>query len=131
MSATPRRASTRDRHGRDRYRASLVSERVARKTGMSQFEQIVSSTCDYMRAEWPTELKGLNWVVADAPALEQGATEVPRYAVNPATMTIAIYRVPIIRLTHNRRTDFMDERMHIEQFVFSAVAELLGREPWN
>lgn len=98
---------------------------------MSDFEQIVSSTCDYLRGEWPTELRGLNWVVADAPEISADATEVPRYAVDSATMTVTIYRVPIIRLTHNRRTDFMDERMHIEQFVFSAVAELLGREPWN
>ncbi len=131
MSATPRRAATRDRHGRERFRAALVSERVARKTGMSDFEQIVSSTCHYLRGEWPVELRGLNWVVADAPELSADATEVPRYAVDSATMTVTIYRVPIIRLTHNRRTDFMDERMHIEQFVFSAVAELLGREPWH
>jgi hypothetical protein len=131
VNPKPRRATTRDRHGRERFRASLVSERVASKTGMTQFEQIVSSTCDYLRGEWPTELKGLNWVVADAPALAEGETEVARYSVNPQTMTITIYRVPIIRLTHNRRTDFLDERMHIEQFVFSAVAELLGREPWH
>ena len=131
MSQTPRRAATRDRHGRERFRAALISEKVARKTDMSDFEQIVSSTCDYLRGEWPTELRGLNWVVADAPELTPDATEVPRYAVDSATMTVTIYRVPIIRLTHNRRTDFLDERMHIEQFVFSAVAELLGREPWH
>ena len=47
------------------------------------------------------------------------------------TQTITIYRVPVIRLTHNRRTDYLDERHHIEQFVFMAAAKLLGREPWD
>jgi hypothetical protein len=32
-------------------------------------------------------------------------------------------------LTHHRRTDRMDERFHIEQFVFQATAELVGKDP--
>jgi hypothetical protein len=32
-------------------------------------------------------------------------------------------------MTHHRRTDRMDERFHIEQFVFQAAAELVGKNP--
>jgi hypothetical protein len=104
----------RDRHGRDRYRAPLVGERIARNSGFTEFEQVV-----------------LNWRVADAPTLEDSDIEVPRFSADEATQTITIYRVPVIRLTHNRRTDYLDERHHIEQFVFMAAAKLLGREPWD
>jgi menaquinone-dependent protoporphyrinogen IX oxidase len=98
---------------------------------MTEFEQVVSTACEYLRREWPTELKHLNWQVQDAPELVAGATEVARYSINPETMTVIIYRLPLLRLTHNRRTDYIDERIHIEQEVFSAVAELMGREPWH
>jgi hypothetical protein len=121
----------RDRHGRDRYRAPLVGERTARNSGFTEFEQVVAVTCDWLRAQHPVELAQLSWRVADAPTLEDADIEVPRFSVDEATQTITIYRVPVIRLTHNRRTDFLDERHHIEQFVFMAAAKLLGREPWD
>jgi len=91
---------------------------------MTFFEQIVSSTCDYMRSTWPNELKDLQWVIEDDAPLEDG--EVKRYATDRETMTITIYRRPIERLTHNHRTDAHDERMHIEHFVFHAVEDLMN-----
>ena len=131
MSKTPQPSTRRDRHGRSTYRAPLVSERTAKRSGMSEFEQVVSTACEYLRREWPEELKNLNWQVQDAPEVVIGESSVPRYAVNAETMTVTIYRIPLIRLTHNRRTDYIDERIHVEQEVFSAVGELLGREPWH
>ena len=32
---------------------------------------------------------------------------------------------------HSRRPDALDERMHIEQYVFTAVGELIGKDPWE
>lgn len=118
------RGTFRNRRGKDRYRAPLVSERVQRATGMTYFEQIVASTCDYMRSTWPKELKELRWVVEDDAPLV--GDEVKRYSVNRENMTITMYRRPIERLTHNHRTDSHDERMHIEHFVFHAVEELMN-----
>ncbi len=92
---------------------------------------MVAVTCDWLRAQHPVELAKLNWAVADAPTLEDSDLEVPRFSADETTQTITIYRVPVIRLTHNRRTDYLDERHHIEQFVFMAAAKLLGREPWD
>ena len=131
MNQTPKPRVSRDRHGRSTYQAPLVSERVAQRSGMTEFEQVVSTACEYLRREWPVELKHLNWQVQEVPQLEAGATTVPRYSIDAKTMTVTVYRVPLLRLTHNRRTDYVDERMHIEQEVFSAVAELMGHEPWR
>jgi hypothetical protein len=131
MNSERNQPKARDRHGRDRYRAPLVGEKVARSSGFSEFEQVVAITCDWLRTQHPVELARLNWVVAESAELDENASEVPRFSVDAATQTIKIYRIPIIRLTHNRRTDFLDERHHIEQYVFMAAAELLGREPWE
>lgn len=117
------RGTFRNRRGKDRYRAPLVSERLVRATGITFFEQIVASTCDYMRGTWPKELKDLKWFVEDDGPI--GDDGVQRYSVNKENMTITIYRRPIERLTHNHRTDSHDERMHIEHFVFHAIEELM------
>lgn len=131
MSSKSVPGAKRDRHGRSNYRAPLVSERVARSSGMNEFEQIVSTACEYLRREWPNELKNLNWRVQDEPVVTASSEGVPRYSIDEASMTVTIYRTPLLRLTHNRRTDYLDERIHIEHEVFAAVGELMGREPWN
>jgi len=82
-----------------------------------------------LKAAWPEELQNLDYRVADSPVALDRQTEVPRYRVNKAAFRITIYRIPIERLSHHKRTDRLDERFHIEQFVFQAAAELIGREP--
>jgi len=119
----------RNRHGKDRYTAPLVSERTQRRSQLSRFEQIVATTVDFCRTQWPTEMQGVRWVVEKSPIFD--GTEVPRFAVDKETKTIIIYRVVIERLTHARRTDPFDERIHIEHYVFDAIAELLGRDPFD
>ncbi len=71
----------------------------------------------------------LTWQVSDAPLGNGAGNEVARFSVNPEKFRITLYRIPIERLTHHRRTDRLDERFHIEQFVFQATAELLGKDP--
>ena len=67
----------------------------------------------------------------DAPNIGQDARSVRRWAVKREEMTIVIYRLPIERLGHHRRTDALHERMHIEEFVFIAVGNLIGKDPWE
>jgi hypothetical protein len=104
-----------------------MSERTAKATGMSAFEQVVASTCDYLRSQWPTELANLKWFIEDIPPGE--VDEVRRFSVDEKLMTITIYRVPLQRLSSDRRMDEIEERMHIEHNVFHAVGVLLGHEP--
>lgn len=124
------RGQSRDRHGRG-IRQSLMSNlfRSGRRSG--GFEQIVAGTCEYLKNAWPEELDQLKWQVLDAPTINAESKGVRRWAVKPESMTIIIYRVPIERLGHHKRTDALHERMHIEEFVFAAVGQLLGKDPWD
>jgi hypothetical protein len=42
-----------------------------------------------------------------------------------------LYRLPIERLSHLHVDDESHQRLYIESCVFRAVAELLGRDPWD
>ena len=125
------RGASRDRHGRG-IRRPLLSDLFAfGQTRGSRFEQIVSGTCDYLKAVWPNDLSELNWQIFDAPSIKGDAQAVRRWAVKRESMTVVIYRVPIERLGHHRRADSLHERMHIEEYVFAAVGELLGKDPFD
>jgi hypothetical protein len=117
----------RERHGRT-ARGSLLSHLEAGRS-LSFFETVVSQTVDFLRTAWPEELSKLDYRLKDAPDGSDPKSEVARYSVNQKTFRITIYRLPIERMTHHRRTDRMDERFHIEQFVFQAAAELIGKNP--
>lgn len=91
----------------------------------------MAGTCDYLKAAWPDELANLKWRIVDAPALKESSPEVARWSVNAMAFEITIYRLPIERMGHSRRPDALEERMHIEQFVFAAVGELIGKDPWQ
>ena len=115
------------RHGRQLRNYVLAS--LGRRP-YGSFADVVAETCDFLREEWPDELSKLRWQILDAPA---GVVDgkVPRWRADPQEMRITIYRIPIQRQTHTRRPDYLDERFHTEQFVFLAVGELLGRDPWE
>ena len=129
MNEKPRNLH-RDRHGRGvRQVGSFGATRALSRS--NSFEQIVSGTCEYLRNAWPEELAELKWQVMDAPSIAKDAQDVRRWAIKRSEMTIVIYRIPIERLGHHRRTDWLHERMHIEEFVFAAVGELVGKDPWD
>ena len=125
------RGISRNRHGRSIRRPVFGSFIRNQLSQPGSLEQVVSATCDYLRASWPDELELLNWRVADAPLLGPDDNQVRRWSVRKNTMTIVIFRIPIERLGHHRRTDALHERMHIEEYVFAAVGELLGKDPWE
>jgi hypothetical protein len=117
----------RERHGRP-PRGSLLSH-LGLRSPLGFFETVVAQTVEFLRSAWPEELESLTWQVSDAPPISRQGDEVPRFAVNREKFRITLFRIPIERLTHHRRTDKMDERFHIEQYVFQATAELLGKDP--
>lgn len=94
------------------------------------FADVVADTCEFLREEWPDELRNLRWRILDAPT-DVVDGKLPRWHADARNFRITIYRIPIQRQTHVRRPDAMDERFHTEQFVFYAVGELLGRDPWD
>lgn len=62
------------------------------------------------------------------PMIGKDATEVKRFSINPQSMRIIFYRIPIQRL---KNSGGRDERTRIEQIVLDAVAELLDKDPWE
>lgn len=123
------RGSYRDRHGRP-LRREIVAPGF-NENRLASFGQIVSGTCDYLKAAWPEDLAQLRWRIIDAPAIKDSSEAVARWKADKDRFEITIYRLPIERLGHPRRPDALDERMHIEQYVFAAVGELLDRDPWS
>ena len=115
----------RDRHGRG-IRRPLPS-RLGRAGGRSSFfSNVVEETCEFLRITFD-ELEQLRWRVEDVPPLRDGEG-LRRFSTNRSTMTITLYRIPIERLGKRR---IPDPRVHIEQAVLSAAAELIDKDPWE
>ncbi|WP_347232347.1 metallopeptidase family protein [Cryobacterium sp. TMT2-42-4] len=101
------------------------------QTRIDTFDTIVASTVDYLRSVWPEQLGDVRFVVAAGPASVLPGVGVERWAVNAAERRVVFYRLPIQRLTRLHRNDDLHRRMVIESCVFRAIAELLGKDPWD
>lgn len=95
------------------------------------FEQTVSSTAEYLKEIWPEELAGVGFEIAGLPAQLGESPSVDRWRVLPEQRTVIVYRLPIERLSRLHRYDEFHKRMMVESCVFRAVAELLGKDPWD
>jgi hypothetical protein len=73
----------------------------------------------------------VHFEVAATPIGNSGSDGVDRWRVDHGRRRIVFYRVPIQRLTKLHRNDDIHRRMYIEGCVFRAVAELLGKDPWD
>ena len=95
-----------------------------------EFAHVVAATVSYLKGQWPQDLKTLRVDVVGMPH-DMQSTKVPRFSLNRQARTIRIYRHPIERLTKLHKQDRWHKRVIIESVVFSAVAELLGTDPWQ
>lgn len=95
------------------------------------FERCVLEAADYLRGMWPEELAGVSVHIAATPAGDPVAEGVDRWRVDRRARRVILYRVPIERLAHLHKDDAWHRRSLIESCVFRAVAELLGRDPWD
>jgi hypothetical protein len=91
----------------------------------------VASTAEYLKDLWPEELADVTFEVATLPATVVGTLGVDRWRVAPAERRVTLFRLPIERLSRLHRYDELHKRMMIESCVFRAVAELLGKDPWD
>ena len=73
----------------------------------------------------------VSFEVAGLPMRLSATGAVDRWRVLPRERRVILYRVPIERLAHLHRNDEIHRRMVIESCVFRAVAELLGKDPWD
>ena len=125
------RGSARDRHGRG-IRAAVTGPHLPLLWSRADiFDSSVASTAEYLKDVWPAELANVSFEVAGLPAELGNSSGVDRWRVFPAEHRIVLYRLPIERLSRLHKYDAMHRRMMIESCVFRAVAELLGKDPWD
>jgi hypothetical protein len=94
------------------------------------FEMTVASTAEYLKDVWPAELASVTFEVAGLPS-ELGGTGLDRWRVFADERRVVLYRLPIERLSRLHKYDEPHRRMMVESCVFRAVAELLGKDPWD
>jgi hypothetical protein len=95
------------------------------------FELTVASTAGYLKDLWPNELADVRFEVAALPPKPDASGVVERWLVVAPQRRIILFRLPIERLARLHRRDELHRRMMIESCVFRAVAELLGKDPWE
>jgi hypothetical protein len=95
------------------------------------FASTVAATAEYLKDLWPNELSHLRVDVAGLPTSASETRYVRRWLVIPDEQRIILFRLPIERLARLHRNDDLHRRMMIEGCVFRAVAELLGKDPWD
>jgi hypothetical protein len=125
------RLAYRDRHGRGLRSAVTGPHLPMLRTRLNFFDASIASAVGYLRMLWPEELAGVRIEVAAVPPGEQGPDGVDRWRTDTRARRVVLYRVPIQRLAILHRNDDWHRRSYIESCVFRAVAELLGKDPWD
>jgi len=129
--AASARGLARDRHGRG-IRAAVTGPYLPLlHSRADNFENTVASTAEYLKDLWPEELAKVSFEVAGMPSQLGGSPGVDRWRVIAAERRVILYRLPVERLSRLHRYDDLHRRMMIESCVFRAVAELLGKDPWD
>jgi hypothetical protein len=125
------RPGWRDRHGRG-IRAAVTGPLLPLlRSRADLFDITVASTAEYLKDMWPDELNGVSFEVAVLPSTVTGTAGLDRWQVMRDDNKIVLFRLPIERLSRLHRYDDLHKRMMIESCVFRAVAEMLGKDPWD
>ncbi|TAL44181.1 MAG: metallopeptidase family protein [Salinibacterium sp.] len=125
------RLSWRDRHGRG-IRAAVTGPHLPLlRSRADTFDATVAATAEYLKDLWPSELANVSFEVAALPADLGSSPVVNRWRVIHEQRRVILYRLPIERLSRLHRYDELHKRMMVESCVFRAVAELLGKDPWD
>ena len=130
-SQPPATSRWRSRHGRGARGPVTGPHLPMLQNRIDFFDMTVASTADYLKGVWPEELSNVHFEVAATPLGNSGEDGVDRWRVDAARRRIVLYRIPTQRLTKLHRDDEVHRRMYIEGCVFRAVAELLGKDPWD
>ncbi|MFD5866025.1 hypothetical protein ACFWGP_13785 [Agromyces sp. NPDC127015] len=126
---SPRRLA-RDRHGRG-MRSPVTGPHLPMLTNrVDEFELTVATTVSYLRGLWP-ELEGVVFEVAQAPAEAIHDDHIDRWKVYHDERRIVFFRLPIVRFLRLQEGEDKDEKLLVESCVFRAIADFLGRDPWE
>lgn len=120
-----------DRHGRGARGPVTGPHLPLLQDRIDFFEMTVATTADFLKGVWPDQLSDMRVQIAAAPSAALGLEEVQRWGVDHEHKAITLYRVPIERLAKLHRNDELHRKLLVEACVVRAVAELLGRDPWD
>ncbi|QEO13511.1 hypothetical protein FLP10_03095 [Agromyces intestinalis] len=132
VARTPRspRRLARDRHGRGMRSPVTGPHLPLLHTRLDDFDLTVASTATYLRGLWP-ELEGVVFEVAQGPEEAIHDDHIDRWKVYHDERRIVFFRLPIVRFIRVLEGEDREEKLVVESCVFRAVADLLGREPWE
>lgn len=125
------RGGWRDRHGRGIRSAVTGPHLPLLTTRADVFETTVVATAEYLKDLWPDDLRQVSFEIAGLPSEVGASGGVDRWRVSVAERRVILFRLPIERLAKLHRSDALHRRMLVESCVFRAVAELLGKDPWD
>jgi hypothetical protein len=131
MKRLPARSGGRNRHGRSLRSAVTGPLLPIVHNRIEHFHTIVGQTLQYLRSLWPNELANLHMDVASSPSKNASHSEVERWRIHPGENRITLYRIPIQRLGRLHKNDDLHRQMAIEGAVIHAIAEYMGKEPWE
>lgn len=125
------RGGWRDRHGRGIRSAVTGPHLPLLSTRADLFETTVAQTAEYLKDLWADDLRDVSFEIAGLPTEVSASGGVDRWHVSVAERRVILFRLPIERLAKLHRSDALHRRMLVESCVFRAVAEFLGRDPWD
>ncbi|HLP23327.1 MAG TPA: hypothetical protein VK139_04720 [Microbacteriaceae bacterium] len=121
----------RSRHGRA-LRSSVVGKFLPPvRTRRSTFDAIVTQTADWVRGTWPIEMTDVTIYVAAAPAEAIHGDHIDRWKIDQRERSVTLFWMPIARFDFRSSDTEVERRMLIEGLVFRALADLLGKDPWE
>lgn len=101
-------------------------------TRESQFADWVSEAAAHAKSLWPAELATVRFRLSDLPpSLPPEAERVPIWHIDRDLPSITMYRLVYERMLKPQLEDEWQERFAVEGAVYRAVAEFLGRDPWE
>ncbi|MRG60586.1 hypothetical protein GE115_12015 [Agromyces sp. CFH 90414] len=132
VASTPRspRRLARDRHGRGLRSPVTGPHLPLLRTRIDEFDLTIATTASYLRSLWP-ELEDAVFEVAQGPAEAIHDDHVDRWKVYHDERRIIFYRLPIVRFLRLQEGEERDEKLLVESCVYRAVADLLGKDPWE
>lgn len=121
------------RHGRRELRSAVTGPQLPlAQTRESQFVDWAAEAASHAKSLWQEELAQVRFRVSDLPArLADDADRVPLWQIDRDRDEITLFRLVYERLLRPQLDDEWQERFAVEGAVYRAVAEYLGKDPWE
>ena len=121
----------RARHGRA-LRSVVTGRYLPRLRGRrDDFDAVVSQSLGFARSLWPEEMSGVRVFIASAPEAAVHGDHIDRWLTDPEQRSVTLFRIPISRFDRRAGDDDVHFQMIVEGYVYRAIAELLGKDPWD